>query len=1277
MKQPARRHRSILCAALACACLAWAGPAAADESLAARNLRGYGLTKAEFRDGSTVVVTAESPEKALLWAARYDHVYAAHRVRNGVYRLPGGGWTKLDAKGCVLTITFTEGEPQGSLGAALPKVPFYLNAWDDHPFRFYYRERATPPDKTGKYRWGTPWEIYDPLPEFDFAKEHGEAATIHWVNAHHCDTAQGMDDRNHWLWAKRLSESRGLPVILNTNASTPTWVLDRYREEQNRGAPDYLGGYHGVATADSMGEPFLSWASERGRGLVLDTLAKCLAENNTENVVDFLEPHGELSHGDYTVYIEHGPLVDASFRAYLKETYGANVAAVASRWDDASVRTWEDVRLPEIAEFAGFGPKALDLKGTWESRAANVATGAWGRVEMPGHALAAFLPKERTLFRRTFELPAGWKPGERTWLYVWDLAREFGDRVAATVNGTAYESFAAHGSNHWAWHEVTKSLKAGTNEITLDLPLGKCCYKVYLTQVPPSAYPYFGTGMNAKWVDFCGWQEWSRAKSVRTGLDRMRAVEPDKGVVSMAPGPYFTALREIAGEYGTRFHDTGGMAAFWWELLPMLMHSKGLPFSLEPGGPPSDRQAFRRMTNFYMSEGVNAIHYFIHLGCVFWEPEIRDEFEKRLPALMMLGKICPPENEIAMVADSRVNMIMGYPWRKDVASAYPSGYMTWRFAATLGRSYQLDAVTPCDFKDGNASSYRFLIDANNTLMDAEQVAGIERYVRDGGTYVAMFQSGRHSPTRPDSWQLKALAGVEPAWMSKFATEADERGFPRIVRKDKSKRVERAAASAAPGMHDRFNADGIGYTVTATNATVLWRWEDGTAAVVSRPLGKGRFVSFGIRPHTVYEGIEWQVMRQMLKDLGAKEKPIALKGGRNFARHYFTTDGLYDVWYADTEASKPEPYEITFRDGKRREITDVITGRPMALSGTFALNDFVMGTSLRGENNRAAWRWVKNQFGWWRGRRAPAAAAAEAKPSLWQRVKGLFAKKGAPSAGASSASDSSSAGGGLSCAATATSPKYPSVLPLLDGWRDAAGKPVRIEPFVVGLDEAPSNYVLTASVTVPADWTDCDIELWGIGQYDSMFCNGSLAVRLDGKEVVARGRPRVGVTGVPLPVKAGETHVLELDVANDSHMRVRGFGGPLYLFRRPHAKFAQDLAGEWEALAAADDPSPKKVTLPGRFEQAVALRRRAVVPAEWKGQEVRIDFTSEGDRLLGVIVNGRFVRRHHHRFGTRTDLNVTPLVRFGEENEIILVGSDPSVQRGTVKGVRLTAGEARK
>ena len=227
---------------------------------------------------------------------------------------------------------------------------------------------------------------------------------------------------------------------------------------------------------------------------------------------------------------------------------------------------------------------------------------------------------------------------------------------------------------------------------------------------------------------------------------------------------------------------------------------------------------------------------------------------------------------------------------------------------------------------------------------------------------------------------------------------------------------------------------------------------------------GRFVSFGIRPHSLYEGVEWRALRQLLKELGVREKPIAMTGGRGFARHYVTTDGLYDVWYADSE--RGGDYAVSFRDGKARDVTDVLTGKPMAMKGHFEDNDFVMGTSLRGANERAAWHWVKNQFGWWQG--GPRARRADA---------------------------------------------------------------------------APVDYALARTFTVPADW---------------------------------------------------------------------------------------------------------------------------------KGLRVRIDFTSRGDRLLGAIVNGRYVRRHHHRFGDRTDLDVTPFVRFGEENEIVLVGNGNPTQTGTVESVRLTA-----
>ena len=114
----------------------------------------------------------------------------------------------------------------------------------------------------------------------------------------------------------------------------------------------------------------------------------------------------------------------------------------------------------------------------------------------------------------------------------------------------------------------------------------------------------------------------------------------------------------------------------------------------------------------------------------------------------------------------------------------------------------------------------------------------------------------------------------------------------------------------------------------------------------------------------------------------------------------------------------------------------------------------------------------------------------------------------------------------------------------------------------------------------------------------------------------------------------------------------------------------DLGGTWEALADFTGSRAAPVTLPGEYKSACALRRQVVVPADWKGRRVRIDFASRKDRLVGVIVNGRYIRRHHHRFGDRTWLDITPFLRFGEANELILVGNTAPGQNGIVDFVRL-------
>lgn len=143
----------------------------------------------------------------------------------------------------------------------------------------------------------------------------------------------------------------------------------------------------------------------------------------------------------------------------------------------------------------------------------------------------------------------------------------------------------------------------------------------------------------------------------------------------------------------------------------------------------------------------------------------------------------------------------------------------------------------------------------------------------------------------------------------------------------------------------------------------------------------------------------------------------------------------------------------------------------------------------------------------------------------------------------------------------------------------------------------------------------------------------------------------------LPLAAGETAELAIKVRGDTHPRVRGFGGPVYLHFRPHPKASFDLAGEWKAYrtAYAAAPTPVAVPMAKRMKDTFMLGRKFTLPEAFRtGGCIAIDFQSASDALGGVIVNGRYLRRHHHVFGDRTTLDITPFVNRTGENEIFLV-----------------------
>ena len=81
----------------------------------------------------------------------------------------------------------------------------------------------------------------------------------------------------------------------------------------------------------------------------------------------------------------------------------------------------------------------------------------------------------------------------------------------------------------------------------------------------------------------------------------------------MAPDSMHAEVKRLCELYGARFHNTGYMGAFWAELLPALMRSSDLPFTLEPGGPAGDLAGFKKQIGLYATEAIQAIHYFIHI----------------------------------------------------------------------------------------------------------------------------------------------------------------------------------------------------------------------------------------------------------------------------------------------------------------------------------------------------------------------------------------------------------------------------------------------------------------------------------------------------------------------------------------------------------------------------------------------------------------------------------------------------------------------------------------
>jgi len=1180
-------------------------------------------------------------------------------------------------------------------------VPMYLDRWDRFGFRAYYRSWAEPPKGSSGASGATGYDI---LKEFQFAEGMNRMGILTQTTSNPLDTAGGLNNDVWWDWIVPLTQAHGLPLGLNVKVAEgieATWLTNRYRNEMMEPMPQFGGTFFKTGSPFHGGRGTASWNATEANQVQLDMVETLLRRfKDQPNLVTVLEPHGELKNVAHSIFVEYGPVADAGFQTYLKTRY-ADVKALNEAWGTSYV-DWSKVRVPEIAAFAGWGKDAIDLTGEWkvayEELAPSLAgkekdllyftdanwakvistepapkewfastfdDSAWAAMLAPGNDQSLIIPSRPAVLRKHFSVPQDWlNAHKQAWLYIWDMNYSSGDKFKAVLNDKLIDESAMEPMvPHWTAVEVSKLLQPENNVLALRLPKGKLSYRVYLSGEAPHGYPYFDKELNAQWYDFAMWHRWLRKESVRHGLETIRKVLPDQQVVQMAPDAYVDDIKELARQYGSNFHNTGYMSSFWADYLPSLMRGTNLPASVEPGGPATDIKSFKRQQGLWMTQGIQAIDYFIHIGSLMWNADIREHLEKNLPLFRMVGKYHEPKAEVAALYSTENTRLNGFPWVLDPNKGLSSGYWKWNVRGNLRDYYASDGLSESSFVNGDAAAYRVILDTNTSIMSEEMVSAVEKYVRDGGTFVTFAQTGRHSTVEADVWPISRLTGYS---VEKIDTLRPNGGI-----------LQSGKLSLAPeqtvlsGAWDGVRANGLHLRKVAADAENVLLWEDGSVALGVRRLGEGYIVQVGCKftGDSIPDRIDPEqrspsslraipanstdaltnLMVQLLEWRRIAPLPFRWEahGDGVMVRHYVSNNGLYDIWTLwNQNESRPIKGQLQLAEKSTSWALDVLDNAPVAMaSGTVTVDLQPMQTRMlmtpRNEITKAPAAWFSLQRDWWRG--TTRSAAPLAVPVQVDNVLDL------------------TEGWAFHILSAAENPSA-LVAPAVD---DTAWPRVRLTSWPTTDWPEPKTVVLRRRFTIPEHWKG-DVTLTMESSSGSYFA-GEGQIYLDSKSIAPKSKEGIdGFTAESL--KPGSTHDLAMVVT--SPRTLCGVRGNAWLWLWPEPAARVDLAGDWQESTDALRWG-KSVRLPGKTD-AFVMKRMVAVPASFAGVEdpqTYLDIDAQGE-IIGALVNGNFVRRYHRITADRFQLSVTPWIRLGEENEIELVRHWDESRGGVVRSVGL-------
>ncbi|PIU92077.1 MAG: hypothetical protein COZ06_38750 [Armatimonadetes bacterium CG_4_10_14_3_um_filter_66_18] len=1175
--------------------------------------------------------------------------------------------------------------------------PLSLDFFDLRPVSMYYLGMNVRDMEKG-------WKRYDREPlgrtaDFWAKSGYGYSRFLPYFGSD--ELADGAGHTFPMEYCVKLAVARGQIVMNHFGLHwAPWWMRNRFPRDIIQWDPNAISGWNPL---EAMAGTYLSQFasdqafaySQRFAAQALDRLHATAGDNlGCIRAVGGGHPGDEMGlHHLSTEFMDYGEAGQAAFRQWLRDTRKLDLPALSQRWygDANHLKSWDDVTLPSNYEFFGaFGDNSLDLRQGWLWRPdrqtaeeegwqkPDYAPGdEWTPTDLAPSMKQLFLfgsTRDKELregkstvawFRKEFD-PSAWlakNRGRRVYVVA-----QVGDSQTQPVGVFLNDAYLGPIKPKTVWcgpiaFDATALVKPGRNVLCLKVQDGIIRGPVFLTTEQPKRYPYLGPQGNARWIDLRDWEAEKLARGWKREARFVREKDPDTPFMFVPGGSkeFWDHFLELKTELGiSSLHHTGGGSSYmpWWSGLGYVWGAYG---TSEEGGTSWAAPTLSRELAWMLLDAQGHHNYYYDAWDYVRIEEKTQWFSKNARLLDLLGKSTWEKPPVAVLRAARTDNYFPY-------SAFADDWDLGR-SSLQAAHYQNVYVTEAELRAGLADDYPVVFDSGSLVLGDEALAALERYVRAGGTFVAVNVTGRHTPLEADAWPIQKLTGFQVL---------GERENMHVTVLPDNPLLKHLAGMTFDGNGIAVNWMGVNHLADGAVAlgpqegdgTVLARWEDGTAAVGMRRLGKGRVIVLGSsfwrsmsdragNGISLNGSVQTTFFGDLFAGLGIRRQ-ADVDSEDVWVRRLVTKNGLEDwvmAYNAGRGAVKGRTLSFPAAT-KPAAVRGVETGKPVPFTwaeGAVRVPDIdldlnavkVFAIARRGLLG-AVEHWFSEKRHY--ETRPVVAKSAESRTPLPAPTSVLLNAFRFRPADAGAKTDLAWLSEPVDGAAWKD---------LGYGFWDELGYPAK----GVGL--------YRCTFRAPAQWQGPRVLLACVSfdypvflEHATFFVNGKPAGEYQGHPWA-----NFDVLDITPSLKEGDN---DLGVLVEASEVRGGYLGQLVAFPLENLQDARDLTADWKLYADNQKWTPATVPLDatGRY-----LETEVTIPATWKNDSVFLEW-EVSDRWVGlVVVNGRAIAYNAflHPYGNLMQVNLYPFIKPGEVNRIELWGRSPSEiaqQRMVVKSVRL-------